>query len=191
MASISNERQAIITQNTTGLNHVMLNASAQCYRPILKAVRSYLWMTQKHKGGTRTYRFHEDWGWVRHIGPHGYVQTSHPLNNWRKYPSSALLHENDAVTNMSPLRMLHTEHMRSPTAYTRSNLAHVCSVFEHMCSNIEHMCSNIERMCSNIEHICSNIEHICLNIEHMCSDIECMCPVLSHMCSILAYMCSI
>ena len=84
MASTSNERQAIITQNTTGLNHVMMNASAQCYRPILKAVRSYLWMTQKHKGGKRTYRFHEDWGWVRHFGLHGYVQTSHPLNNWRK-----------------------------------------------------------------------------------------------------------
>ena len=42
MASTSNERQAVITQNTTSLNHVMSNASVQCYRLILKAVRSYL-----------------------------------------------------------------------------------------------------------------------------------------------------
>ena len=166
MASTSNERQPVITQNTTGLSHVMSNTSVQCYRLILKAVRSNLLMTQKHKG-TRTCRFNEDWGWVHHFGLHGHVQTSHPLNGWRKLPSSALLHENDAVTNRGLLHKLHTEHMCSLTAYPRSYLARVCSVFWHMCSNIEHICSNIEHMCWNIEHMCSDIEHMCSDIEHM------------------------
>ena len=42
MSSTSNERQAVITQNATGLNHVMSNTSVQCYRLILTADRSYL-----------------------------------------------------------------------------------------------------------------------------------------------------
>ena len=133
-----------------------------------------LWMTEKHKGDTRTYCFNEDWGWVHHSGPLEYVQTSHPLNGWRELPSSALLHENDAVTNRDPLHMLHPEHMCSLTAYPRSNLARACSVFEHMCSNIEHVCSDIECMCSNTENTCSDIEHVehmSSNIEHMCSNI--------------------
>ena len=36
-----------------GLRHVMSNTSVQCYRLILKAVRSSLLMTQKTQGGAR------------------------------------------------------------------------------------------------------------------------------------------
>ena len=90
-----------------------------------------------------------------------------PLNGWRKLPSSALLHENDAVTNRGLLHMLHTEHMCSLTAYPRSNLARVCSVFGHMCSNIEHVCSDIEHMCSDIEHMYICVQHVFWYITHM------------------------